>query len=38
MSLWSIPTVLAVEPFIDIQVGSGESFTWKYTYTYFTLS
>jgi hypothetical protein len=37
MALWSIRTVLAVEPFIDIDVDPGEAFTWGYTYTYFTL-
>ena len=37
MALWSIRTVLAVEPFIDISIDPGDTFTWKYTYTYFTL-
>jgi hypothetical protein len=37
-SLWSIRSVLAVEPFVDIFVEPGTDFTWTYTYTYYTLS
>ena len=29
VALWSIRTVLAVEPFIDIDVDPGEAFAWK---------
>jgi len=36
-SLWSIRSVLAVEPFLDIAAEPGKEFTWKYTYTYYTL-
>jgi len=36
-SLWSIRSVLAVEPFLDIAVEPGKDFTWTYTYTYYTL-
>jgi hypothetical protein len=36
-SLWSIRTVLAVEPFIEIVVAPGAEFTWKTTYDYYTL-
>jgi hypothetical protein len=36
-SLWSIRSVLAVEPFIDIAADPGKEFTWKYTYTYYAL-
>lgn len=36
-SVWSIRSVLAVEPFIDITVEPGKEFTWKYTYTYYKL-
>jgi hypothetical protein len=33
-SLWSIRSILAVEPFIDIQADPGKEFSWTYTYTY----
>jgi hypothetical protein len=33
-SVWSIRSVLAVEPFIDIQADSGKETVWSYTYTY----
>jgi hypothetical protein len=36
-SLWSIRSVLAVEPFLDVAAEPGKEFTWKYTYTYYTL-
>jgi hypothetical protein len=36
-SLWSIRTVIAVEPFIAIAVEPGSEFTWKSTYNYYTL-
>ena len=36
MSLWSIRSVLAVEPFIDISIEPGSEWTWKYTYEYDT--
>jgi len=32
---WSIRTVMAVEPYIDITVDPGQEFTWKWTYEYF---
>lgn len=32
---WSIRTVLAPEPYIDINVEPGQTFTWKWTYDYF---
>jgi len=32
---WSIRTVMAVEPYVDIAVDPGQSFTWKWTYDYF---
>ena len=38
MALWSIRSVLAVEPFINISVEPGTEFQWKYTYSYYTLS
>ena len=36
-SLWSIRTVVAVEPFIRIQVAPGSEFDWTTTYTYYQL-
>jgi hypothetical protein len=36
MSLWSIRSVLAVEPFIDISVAPGRQTTWNYHYEYYT--
>ncbi|HEY0263137.1 MAG TPA: hypothetical protein VGC07_01320 [Granulicella sp.] len=36
-SVWSIRSVLAVEPFIDVSAQPGEEFRWSYTYTYSTL-
>ncbi len=37
-SVWSIRSILAVEPFIDINAGPGQDFSWTYTYTYSELS
>ncbi len=37
MALWSIRSVLAVEPFIDISLEPGSESTWKYGYEYYTL-
>ncbi len=37
MALWSIRSVLSVEPFIDISVEPGAESTWKYGYEYYTL-
>lgn len=36
-SLWSIRSVLAVEPFIAITVDPGQEFTWTTRYEYFNL-
>jgi hypothetical protein len=32
---WSIRTVVAPEPYIDINVEPGQQFTWTYTYDYY---
>jgi hypothetical protein len=32
--LWSIRTVLAMEPFIFLSIAPGQEVTWSYTYTY----
>jgi hypothetical protein len=37
VSLWSIRSVIAVEPFIDISLEPGSQSTWKYDYEYYTL-
>jgi hypothetical protein len=37
LSLWSIRSVIAVEPFIDLAVEPGGKSTWKYNYEYYTL-
>ena len=36
-SLWSIRTVLAMEPFVSISIEPGNEFSWKSTYNYYTL-
>ncbi len=37
-NLWSIRTVVAVEPFISVAVEPGAEFTWKSVYEYYTLN
>ena len=37
VALWSIRTVMAVEPFVGVAIEPGSEFTWKSTYRYFTL-
>ena len=37
MSLWSIRSVIAVEPFLDFSIEPGKESTWKYQYEYYTL-
>jgi hypothetical protein len=32
--VWSIRSILAVEPFIQVQADPGKDFSWTYTYTY----
>lgn len=36
-SLWSIRSVLAMEPFIEISIEPGHEFSWTNTYRYYTL-
>lgn len=38
IALWSIKTVLAVEPYMAMTIDPGAEFTWKLTYDYYTLS
>ncbi|MGE5645230.1 MAG: hypothetical protein ACM336_05500 [Acidobacteriota bacterium] len=35
--LWSIRTVISMEPFIAIEIDPGHEFTWTSTYNYYTL-
>jgi hypothetical protein len=37
MSLWSIRSVISMEPDIDIKLAPGASMDWKYIYNYYTL-
>jgi hypothetical protein len=37
MALWSIRSVIAVEPFIDISAEPGSQLIWQYHYDYYTL-
>ena len=37
LSLWSIRSVLAIEPFIAISADPGQNMTWNYTYTYYSV-
>lgn len=37
-NIWSIRSVMAVEPFIAVSAEPGKEFTWSYTYTYTDLS
>jgi hypothetical protein len=36
-ALWSIRSVLAMEPFVAMSIQPGHEFKWKYTYTYYSL-
>lgn len=36
-SLWSIRSVIAMEPFVSISIAPGAEFTWSTTYDYYTL-
>lgn len=38
MALWSIRSVLAVEPFIAMKIEPGEEFDWNVTYDYYTFT
>ena len=35
LGYWSIRTVMAVEPYIDVNAAPGQTFTWTWTYDYF---
>jgi hypothetical protein len=37
LALWSIRSVLSLEPFLAMRIQPGQEFTWKYTYTFYLL-
>jgi hypothetical protein len=37
VALWSIRTVMAIEPYIAMKIEPGGGFTWELTYDYYTL-
>jgi hypothetical protein len=37
LALWSIRTVLALEPFLALHIEPGAEYTWEYTYRYYTI-
>ncbi|MGA8596144.1 MAG: hypothetical protein WB676_15610 [Bryobacteraceae bacterium] len=37
MYLWSIRSVLAIEPYIDMSIEPGRDFSWTYDYSYYSL-
>ncbi len=37
-SLWSIRSVVAMEPYVAIAIEPGGEFSWKSTYSYYTLA
>jgi hypothetical protein len=38
LNLWSIRSVLAVEPFVAMNIDPGSEFTWEVSYQYYTLA
>lgn len=38
LHLWSIRSVLALEPFLDFTIEPGKSVHWRYMYTYYSVS
>jgi hypothetical protein len=37
LALWSIRTVLALEPFLALDIEPGAAYTWQYTYRYYAI-
>jgi hypothetical protein len=35
LSLWSIRSVISMEPYVDVSTEPGSTTSWTYTYTYF---
>ncbi len=38
VALWSIRSVLAIEPFLAVAAEPGKEMAWKYTYSYYTVA
>ena len=38
IALWSIRSVISIEPFVDVSTEPGSTTTWKYTYNYYVSS
>ena len=38
VGVWAVRTVVAPEPYIEINVPPGKDFNWKYTYDFYTTS
>jgi hypothetical protein len=38
MGLWSIRSVISMEPDVDVNLDPGGAMSWTYTYTYYTVS
>jgi hypothetical protein len=38
VALWSIRTVMAIEPYIEMNIPPGGEFTWTLRYDYYTLT
>jgi hypothetical protein len=36
--LWSIRSILAMEPFVNMSIEPGRDFAWKYVYDYYTMA
>ena len=37
LGVWAVRTVVAPEPYIEMNVPSGKEFTWKYTYRFYLI-
>jgi hypothetical protein len=35
--VWSIRTVVSIEPFVSMTIDPAGEFSWKYTYRYYVL-
>jgi hypothetical protein len=38
IGLFTIRSVVALEPFTELKIEPGQEFSWKYTYDYYTLN
>jgi hypothetical protein len=37
VALWSIRSVISLEPFVDVTTEPGKATTWRYSYTYYSI-